>query len=69
MLVIQDPIRNALRQLVSDKVIFAWNAMEDCRTGFTEWTVVNAFGGAQNYSTDGVNKLISMHWEAQNGLG
>jgi hypothetical protein len=61
---VQDPIRNALRQLVRDKTIWAWNARECPRTDATEWTVVLVDGPTLIYSTDGVNKLIAMYWQA-----
>jgi hypothetical protein len=58
----QDPIRNALRELVRSDRIWAWNARED--PSGTEWTVVRADGRTSLYSTDAVNKLISMFWSA-----
>jgi hypothetical protein len=59
---VQDPIRNALRELVRDKTIWAWNARETPRE--TEWTVVLVDGPTLIYSTDAVNKLIAMYWKA-----
>jgi hypothetical protein len=66
MLGVQDPIRNALRDLVREKRIWAWNARE-ARDG-AEWTVVRMDGGVSLYSTDGVNKLVGMFW-SDHGLG
>jgi hypothetical protein len=57
----QDPIRNALRELVRTKQIWAWNARET--PDETEWTVVLIDGHtAARYTTDAVNKLIAMFW-------
>ena len=63
MLGAQDPIRNALRDLVRSKSIFAWNARQ-CPDGSTEWTVSWPDGPTRLYDTDGVNGLIGMFWEA-----
>jgi hypothetical protein len=61
MLNVQDPIRCALRQLVTAKRIFAWNALE--LDGEDRWTVVLNDGHCPKpYSTDGVNKLIGLFW-------
>jgi hypothetical protein len=61
---VQDPIRNALRDLVRSKTIWAWNARERPNQT-TEWTVTLPDGGPTTlYDTDGVNKLIAMYWEA-----
>jgi hypothetical protein len=60
---VQDPIRNALRDLVRAKTIWAWNARER-PDSCTEWTVVLVDGPTLIYSTDGVNKLIAMFWKA-----
>jgi hypothetical protein len=60
---VQDPIRNALRDLVRSKTIWAWNARERPNLT-TEWTVVLVDGPTLIYDTDGVNKLIAMYWEA-----
>jgi hypothetical protein len=63
MLNVQDPIRNALRDLVRAKRIWAWNARET--PAETEWTVVLMDGRTPKpFSTDAVNKLIAMHWAA-----
>jgi hypothetical protein len=62
MLGIQDPIRNALRELVREKRIWAWNARATPE-GTDEWTVVLMSGRTPKpFSTDAVNKLIAMHW-------
>jgi hypothetical protein len=65
MIGVEDPIRNALRELVRQKSIFAWNAMERAEDGTTQWTVVLMGGRTPKpYTTDEVNKLIGMFWEA-----
>jgi hypothetical protein len=61
MLGAQDPIRNALRDLVRTRRIWAWNARPTLH-GTDEWTVVTNGHHAQLYTTDAVNKLIAMHW-------
>jgi hypothetical protein len=58
---VQDPIRNALRELVSTRRIWAWNA-RPTHAGTDEWTVVTNEHRTTLYSTDAVNKLIAMHW-------
>jgi hypothetical protein len=52
---VQDPIRNALRDLVRSRTIWAWNARERPNQT-TEWTVVLVDGPTLIYDTDGVNK-------------
>jgi hypothetical protein len=57
MLGTQDPIRNALRDLVRKRRIWAWN-VRPTHHGDDEWTVVTTEHRATLYSTDAVNKLI-----------
>jgi hypothetical protein len=63
MLGVQDPIRNALRDLVRNKAIHAWNARQQ-HDGTTEWTVVLMEGRTVLYDTDAINTLIAMFWKA-----
>jgi hypothetical protein len=64
MLGTQDPIRNALRDLVRQRRIWAWNA-RPTHHGTDEWTVVTTEHRATLYTTDAVNKLIAMHWHEE----
>lgn len=61
-MIIQDPIRNALRELVREKRITGWSPRYDEITGETTWTVIP--GRGTPYTTDEVNSLIAMFWEA-----
>jgi hypothetical protein len=60
---VQDPIRNALRQLVREKQIDGWSVRQDEREG-SIWTVNHTEIGTVTYTTDEVNGLIAMFWEA-----
>ena len=70
MLNIQDPIRNALRQLVSEKRIWAWDAIKLHHHGTTQWIVVLMHESGEYkpgrcpppYTADEVNDLIGMLW-------
>lgn len=70
---IQDPIRNALRQLVREKRIWAWDAMTMHHEGATRWIVVLMHESGEYkpgrcpepYSTDDVNNFIGMMWAAE----
>jgi hypothetical protein len=60
---IQDPIRNALRDLVREKRLRGWAPI---KTGDeeTRWTVVLPDGTTPPpYTTEGVNDLIGMFWQ------
>jgi hypothetical protein len=70
MLNVQDPIRNALRDLVRAKRIFAWSVREapyGAGWSVAEWTVVRMDGGTTIYTTDSVNRLIGMFWSMEKG--
>jgi len=61
--IVQDPIRNALRELVRAKILNGWCAFGN-EDGTTTYLVVPTDGKSGMYSADAVNGLIGMYWEA-----
>jgi hypothetical protein len=55
--IVHDPIRDALRQLVREKRIDGWQQITRDR-----WVVAGP-GWTAQYTTDEVNDLIAMFWK------
>ncbi len=59
--IIHDPVRDALRQLVRERRIFAWNVARGSINPDYRWTVCLEAGPVTLYTSDQIIDLLGMY--------